>query len=159
MPVGPSQGASGHDASTFIVLTSSTCMVLVPSLLMKILPLPSLAAPSGELSSSCAVPTMSPVLASSATAVPIGRLSFVRMIRSEKSSYMMPSRPPVETGIFLITARVLRSNIVTVESPPLVMRSEEHTSELQSQSNLVCSLLIEKKNYIPMPRSTHTSST
>src|SRR2546425_12295496 len=39
MPVGPSHGASGHDASTFMVLTSSTCMVLVPSLLTKILPL------------------------------------------------------------------------------------------------------------------------
>src|SRR2546427_4506879 len=28
----------------------------------------------------------------------------------------------------------------------LVARSEEHTSELQSQSNLVCRLLLEKKN-------------
>src|SRR5688572_2566048 len=28
----------------------------------------------------------------------------------------------------------------------LVLRSEEHTSELQSQSNLVCRLLLEKKN-------------
>src|SRR2546430_6254124 len=28
------------------------------------------------------------------------------------------------------------------------MRSEEHTSELQSQSNLVCRLLLEKKKYI-----------
>src|SRR5256886_8010704 len=28
---------------------------------------------------------------------------------------------------------------------PLVLRSEEHTSELQSQSNLVCRLLLEKK--------------
>src|SRR2546430_3804277 len=28
--------------------------------------------------------------------------------------------------------------------PPI--RSEEHTSELQSQSNLVCRLLLEKKN-------------
>src|SRR5688572_31473712 len=28
---------------------------------------------------------------------------------------------------------------------PLVPRSEEHTSELQSQSNLVCRLLLEKK--------------
>src|SRR5688572_14334525 len=28
---------------------------------------------------------------------------------------------------------------------PTVMRSEEHTSELQSQSNLVCRLLLEKK--------------
>src|SRR2546427_9423637 len=29
-------------------------------------------------------------------------------------------------------------------------RSEEHTSELQSQSNLVCRLLLEKKNAIHM---------
>src|SRR2546430_11837585 len=29
------------------------------------------------------------------------------------------------------------------------VRSEEHTSELQSQSNLVCRLLLEKKNYRP----------
>src|SRR5688572_31193764 len=29
--------------------------------------------------------------------------------------------------------------------PPLAARSEEHTSELQSQSNLVCRLLLEKK--------------
>src|SRR2546430_11944926 len=29
--------------------------------------------------------------------------------------------------------------------PPPVSRSEEHTSELQSQSNLVCRLLLEKK--------------
>src|SRR2546430_16672903 len=28
-------------------------------------------------------------------------------------------------------------------------RSEEHTSELQSQSNLVCRLLLEKKNKTP----------
>src|SRR2546427_8333316 len=30
-------------------------------------------------------------------------------------------------------------------SVPLADRSEEHTSELQSQSNLVCRLLLEKK--------------
>src|SRR2546430_11853938 len=29
--------------------------------------------------------------------------------------------------------------------PSLAQRSEEHTSELQSQSNLVCRLLLEKK--------------
>src|SRR2546427_11535972 len=29
--------------------------------------------------------------------------------------------------------------------PPRAVRSEEHTSELQSQSNLVCRLLLEKK--------------
>src|SRR2546430_13493682 len=30
-------------------------------------------------------------------------------------------------------------------------RSEEHTSELQSQSNLVCRLLLDKKNMMPEP--------
>src|SRR2546430_3555019 len=30
---------------------------------------------------------------------------------------------------------------------PICTRSEEHTSELQSQSNLVCRLLLEKKMY------------
>src|SRR5688572_31062489 len=30
-------------------------------------------------------------------------------------------------------------------------RSEEHTSELQSQSNLVCRLLLEKKKYTLIP--------
>src|SRR2546430_10060995 len=29
-----------------------------------------------------------------------------------------------------------------------IVRSEEHTSELQSQSNLVCRLLLEKKNTV-----------
>src|SRR2546430_10492536 len=31
---------------------------------------------------------------------------------------------------------------------PVAKRSEEHTSELQSQSNLVCRLLLEKKNKV-----------
>src|SRR5256886_11115010 len=30
----------------------------------------------------------------------------------------------------------------------VLLRSEEHTSELQSQSNLVCRLLLEKKKYV-----------
>src|SRR5256886_10121334 len=33
------------------------------------------------------------------------------------------------------------------EAPDLPPRSEEHTSELQSQSNLVCRLLLEKTKY------------
>src|SRR2546428_4816102 len=32
-------------------------------------------------------------------------------------------------------------------------RSEEHTSELQSRSDLVCRLLLEKKNYPQTPHS------
>src|SRR2546427_2890446 len=38
-------------------------------------------------------------------------------------------------------------------------RSEEHTSELQSQSNLVCRLLLEKKKHIQINDSISTSST
>src|SRR2546430_11828672 len=40
-------------------------------------------------------------------------------------------------------------------------RSEEHTSELQSQSNLVCRLLLEKKNtnYCYLPSLPHHPST
>src|SRR2546430_4303511 len=42
-------------------------------------------------------------------------------------------------------------------------RSEEHTSELQSQSNLVCRLLLEKKNrpetHLPAPgRASHRTA-
>src|SRR2546430_11109452 len=37
-----------------------------------------------------------------------------------------------------------------------LIRSEEHTSELQSQSNLVCRLLLEKKNITHTPRSRPT---
>src|SRR5256886_4863722 len=47
---------------------------------------------------------------------------------------------------------------------PICVRSEEHTSELQSQSNLVCRLLLEKKkkqtyilNAHPVVCETHRS--
>src|SRR2546427_2704578 len=46
----------------------------------------------------------------------------------------------VETGDFEADERV-----ACLEVPGLDPRSEEHTSELQSQSNLVCRLLLEKK--------------
>src|SRR2546430_12831901 len=44
----------------------------------------------------------------------------------------------------------------------LSCRSEEHTSELQSQSNLVCRLLLEKKkknNRLQLPNQHHTRNT
>src|SRR2546430_11825482 len=40
---------------------------------------------------------------------------------------------------------VVAAVAVRVERPLVPRRSEEHTSELQSQSNLVCRLLLEKK--------------
>jgi len=74
MPVGPSHGASGHEAVAFHVLTSITWMVFLLSLFTKMCPLPSAAAPSGAVSSSSTVATMSPVFGSIAVSVPIGRL-------------------------------------------------------------------------------------
>src|SRR5437773_9415930 len=41
------------------------------------------------------------------------------------------------------------------EIPPLVTRSEEHTSELQSHHDLVCRLLLEKKKTIHQHHSRH----
>src|SRR5688572_32066309 len=38
-------------------------------------------------------------------------------------------------------------------------RSEEHTSELQSQSNLVCRLLLEKKKITILPHYEHRQAT
>src|SRR5205085_10665672 len=48
--------------------------------------------------------------------------------------------------------RALRWRVLLTPLAPArlldLFRSEEHTSELQSQSNLVCRLLLEKKKYI-----------
>src|SRR2546430_8343316 len=51
------------------------------------------------------------------------------------------SIPP---GDLLISAR----RRITESSGDQEIRSEEHTSELQSQSNLVCRLLLEKKKNV-----------
>src|SRR2546427_10222294 len=43
----------------------------------------------------------------------------------------------------------------TLRRAGFALRSEEHTSELQSQSNLVCRLLLEKKKKILLTRRAH----
>src|SRR5690606_41188102 len=50
-------------------------------------------------------------------------------------------------GMKEVKVTVGASNVVNVklESDTTVIRSEEHTSELQSRENLVCRLLLEKK--------------
>src|SRR5207237_7153945 len=60
---------------------------------------------------------------------------------------------PVASGAMISTTRTpgaltvgpLRPVILKLAAPA-VARSEEHTSELQSHLNLVCRLLLEKKN-------------
>src|SRR5688572_32555287 len=58
-----------------------------------------------------------------------GHPSFRRAGRSSRGSRVVPSS---------------RAHPTHAQTP--CARSEEHTSELQSQSNLVCRLLLEKKN-------------
>src|SRR2546430_7269356 len=66
--------------------------------------------------------------------------------------FLMIRRPPRST-LFPYTT-LFRSDRLAVACPgdvlglhpcDLFLRSEEHTSELQSQSNIVCRLLLEKK--------------
>src|SRR2546430_7803951 len=63
-----------------------------------------------------------------ATSLPLDSAYKIARIRPRVHSLLIPKSP-----------------ISTVEA---IKRSEEHTSELQSQSNLVCRLLLEKKKHI-----------
>src|SRR2546427_9023965 len=47
----------------------------------------------------------------------------------------------IALGLVTVAARYLPMSVFVLN----ITRSEEHTSELQSQSNLVCRLLLEKK--------------
>src|SRR5690606_40395619 len=53
---------------------------------------------------------------------------------------------PHRAGIHLIEERQVDTGVVTHLDQRHHARSEEHTSELQSRENLVCRLLLEKKN-------------
>src|SRR2546426_2394498 len=65
-----------------------------------------------------------------------------------------------EPGARLAKSTALNSGVATTLNPPanrVKLRSEEHTSELQSPCNLVCRLLLEKKkpNELPALAPTH----
>src|SRR2546430_8809381 len=47
---------------------------------------------------------------------------------------------------------------ILLDQGPRLPRSEEHTSELQSQSNLVCRLLLEKKKKYKTPLTTNNEA-
>src|SRR2546430_3374387 len=68
--------------------------------------------------------------------------------RDEDGSRPHPDRPPVALrtpGDVAAAPAALARGVQSHRLPALRRRSEEHTSELQSQSNLVCRLLLEKK--------------
>src|SRR5690349_24221261 len=75
------------------------------------------------------------------------------MIRRPPRSTLFPyttlfrsvmTRPPCRRGRDG-TVRCGRDGIMAVEIRNIYLRSEEHTSELQSRRDLVCRLLLEKK--------------
>src|SRR5688572_31591267 len=79
---------------------------------------------------------------------------FFLMIRRPPRSTLFPYTTLfrsllVEEGQLARHRRLLRRSgeLAVLPGPELgqLLRSEEHTSELQSQSNLVCRLLLEKK--------------
>src|SRR2546430_7983029 len=62
----------------------------------------------------------------------------------------------VVTGVLDATTQAkLPFSVTTIDNSQLPVRSEEHTSELQSQSNLVCRLLLEEKIHTGRDRDQH----
>src|SRR5262249_5500890 len=105
-----------------------------------------------SLASNCSLNTgMNAEYLSSAHAAP-------PLAYNSQRSHAQPSRP-VALAIQSVWARAVPviprtvcviSPLMSLPDPspsmPMTQRSEEHTSELQSLTNLVCRLLLEKKN-------------
>src|SRR5256886_12248392 len=78
---------------------------------------------------------------------------YTTLFRSRRTAFSVSSpnhRSTKLTQLELvgIKCRTKRGCRFSQRSTSGVLRSEEHTSELQSQSNLVCRLLLEKKKKI-----------
>src|SRR2546427_6168705 len=76
---------------------------------------------------------------------------YTTLFRSKKPPHILVTTP--ESLYILLTAEKSRAMLAKIKTVIVdeihavanTKRSEEHTSELQSQSNLVCRLLLEKK--------------
>src|SRR2546429_5930740 len=77
------------------------------------------------------------------------------MIRRPPRSTLFPYTTLFRSPGGGCTARTTMRNAVAASSA-LPVRSEEHTSELQSRLHLVCRLLLEKKKKILLTRSLPT---
>src|SRR5256885_1344795 len=71
-------------------------------------------------------------------------LSHVSSDNAQVDGHIVPILPKV--GGFVTEVRIDENQNVKAGDTLVVLRSEEHTSELQSPCNLVCRLLLEKKN-------------
>src|SRR5690606_41854679 len=96
-----------------------------------------------------ALPVTSPL--SLHDALPIFRIPLFKKLRathnctgSAHSTYEMCNSTISISPYFGCGGSIMGGNIIRISK--LIHRSEEHTSELQSRENLVCRLLLEKKN-------------
>src|SRR5688572_31570397 len=72
----------------------------------------------------------------------------LELVRGEIVSLEGPSGSGKTTLLSIVGCIMTpTSGQVFIEGQEISTRSEEHTSELQSQSNLVCRLLLEKKKF------------
>src|SRR5690242_21001722 len=87
---------------------------------------------------------------------------YTTLFRSKAASWTMtPLRDPIKNIVYNATAEdvdrvyvggrlvVDQGRVLAADEAKILadLRSEEHTSELQSHVNLVCRLLLEKKKY------------
>src|SRR5688572_31140649 len=63
----------------------------------------------------------------------------------DPNEWIKQSLDPVDNRPPALTGPLEEARLCFQQAQAEVVRSEEHTSELQSQSNLVCRLLLEKK--------------
>src|SRR5690554_7188721 len=94
------------------------------------------------------------------TRVAISRSQWLALTLIPVLSIALLSSPVVEwfEGPQLLSALLVMAGLVLFATGALpefvtallvlTLRSEEHTSELQSRPHLVCRLLLEKKNYV-----------
>src|SRR5256885_5771026 len=81
------------------------------------------------------------------------------MIRRPPRSTLFPYTTLFRSALLVRFMEYCREQGIALNDRNFTVRSEEHTSELQSPCNLVCRLLLEKKKYMSFPAfSKHTLS-
>src|SRR5688572_32516603 len=73
------------------------------------------------------------------------RSPVAEVLRDTAVPLLRVEQPILEEQLIAFVERDLAPRRRRVANDAVACRSEEHTSELQSQSNLVCRLLLEKK--------------
>src|SRR2546426_3377496 len=73
-----------------------------------------------------------------------------KLVSEQPHAILLDIRLPGMSGLDFLELPAVRDSGV-----PIVARSEEHTSELQSPCNLVCRLLLEKKKHTHHSPWTH----